>query len=113
MRKLASTLVCLAMTSAAGCSTALPQLASAESPLLMRQLIIKFRANTLSCDAASIARLASQTGIALEFLRPMSGEACVVRHFSRDESAFSEQQSRLRLHPAIELVEQDRVMKTL
>jgi hypothetical protein len=76
-----------------------------------QQLIIKFRPGTLSCDPAGIACLSSTTHVALEFVRPMSGDACVVKHLANDSGSFSQGQQVLRQHPAIEWVEPDAVMK--
>ncbi len=76
-----------------------------------QQLIIKFKPNTIVCDAAGIAGLSSATQVPLEHVRPMSGDACVVKQFADNAEAFSQGQEILKQHPAIEWLEEDRIMK--
>ena len=47
-----------------------------------QQLIIKFKTNTIECNPAGIAQLSSTTHVSLEFVRAMSGDACVVKQTS-------------------------------
>jgi hypothetical protein len=76
-----------------------------------QQLIIKFKSNTITCDPAGIARVSAAAHVSLEFVRPMSGDACVVKHLADDPGSFSAEQQMLRQHPAIEWVELDAVLK--
>jgi hypothetical protein len=78
-----------------------------------QQLIVKFKAAALHCNAADIAALAAQIDVRLEFVRPMSGNACVIRQLRGDSSDFSQGRKRLQQHPSIEWVEPDGVMKTM
>ena len=78
-----------------------------------RQLIIKFKPSTIACDAAGIAQLSSATRVPVEYVRPMSGGACVVRQAADDANGFAQGQETLRQHPAVEWLEQDAKMKAL
>lgn len=78
-----------------------------------QRLIIKFKPHTISCDAAGIARLSADTQMALEYIRPVSGNACVIRHASDREEDFAKGRTVLKQHPAVEWVEVDAVMKTM
>lgn len=77
-----------------------------------QQLIVRFKPATFGCDAAGIARLAEQIGVRLEVVRPMSGNACVIRQMHGSEG-FSQGRKKLQQHPSIEWVEPDSVMKPL
>src|ERR1700738_158496 len=94
MRKLSAraTLVAINMAAggvAVGCQSSLldsnrPQPASmaiAGTPVV-QQLIIKFKPNTFTCDSAGIEKLSTATGLQLRFIRPMSGDACVITQIS-------------------------------
>lgn len=85
---------------------------SAEAKVV-RQLIIKFKPNSIACDADGIAQLSSATRIPLEFVRPMSGEACVIRLLAADENDFLQGQKLLRQHPEVEWIELDAKKKAL
>ena len=76
-----------------------------------QQLIVKFKPNTIACDAAGIARLSSATQVPLEHVRPMSGDACVIKQLADNATGFSRGQEILKQHPAIEWLEEDRMMK--
>lgn len=78
-----------------------------------QQLIVKFKPRTISCDRAGIASLSSATRISLEFIRPMSGDACVITQFATNAEGLSTGQKKLRQHPSVELVELDAMMKTM
>jgi len=78
-----------------------------------QQLIIKFRPDTIACDAAGTAQLSSATRVPLEYVRPMSGDACVIRQLAGDANDFLRGQELLRQHPAVEWVEQDAKKKAL
>jgi hypothetical protein len=76
-----------------------------------RQLIIKFKPGAGECSAAGIAKFAATTGAHIEFLRVMSGDACVVtQFFTASQSAASEQEM-LKSHPAIQWIESDSPLK--
>lgn len=75
-----------------------------------QQLIIKFKSNTIACDAAGIASVSSATQVPLRHVRPMSGDACVVQQFADNAEGLSHEQERLKQHPAIEWLEEDRMM---
>ncbi len=102
-------LVCLCIFAATGCQS--PQaLAETMAP---QQLIIKFRPNTITCDAAGIAHLSSVTGIPLEYVRPMSGDACVIRQRAGGAKELLQRQELLKEHSAVEWLEQDAKKKAL
>lgn len=79
--------------------------------LVFQQLILKFKPGTLQCDPAGVARLSSATATALQFIRPMSGDACVIRHSAADPASLSQEQKKIRQHPSIQWLEEDTVMK--
>jgi hypothetical protein len=100
----------LLITCVSGCAVSLAADSANRKPLA-HQLIIKLKVGTLACDSAGIARLATDTGTSIAYVRNMSGGACVIRHsFSNNADALN-QQTLLTRHPAVESVEQDRVMK--
>ena len=78
-----------------------------------QQLIIKFRPATFRCAPADIARLAAQINVRLELVRPMSGDACVIRQVQVKASDFAQGQKLLKQHSSVEWVELDAVMKTM
>jgi hypothetical protein len=102
---------------ASGLAFLLAIMAGCHSPLLAavsaqpvqsatRQLIIKFKPGTLACDADGIAQLSSATQVPLEYVRPMSGGACVIRQLSREDN-FLRDEELLKQHPAIEWLQED------
>jgi hypothetical protein len=98
-------------------SSDLPQqLASARAPsaatLQSQQLIIKFKRAAVTCDRAGIARFSELAGVALELVRPMSGEACVVTQFADNAAGLARGLDLLRKSAAVEWVEPDAVMRT-
>jgi len=78
-----------------------------------QQLIIKFKPDTIACDPAGIAQLSSTTRVSLEFVRTMSGDACVVKQFADCADNLLHGQETLKENPAVEYLEPDAVMKTL
>jgi len=102
-----------------GCQNSLP--ASANQPsqqsiaetMVAQQLIIKFRPNTLSCDVAGIAQLSSVTRVPLEFVRRMSGDACVIRQLADETNDFLRGKKLLSQQHSVEWVELDKKMKAL
>jgi hypothetical protein len=78
-----------------------------------QQLIIKFKPNTIPCNPAGIAQLSSTTHVSLEFVRTMSGDACVVKQFADTADDLSRGQKTLKENPAVEILEPDAVMKAL
>ena len=92
-------------------STSAPQSVSNNS--FTRQLMIKFRPNTLDCSAAGIARLSSATHLNLEYIRTMSGDACVIKLLTVDTHDYVRANELLRKHPAVEWVEPDSKKKAM
>jgi hypothetical protein len=87
--------------------------ASTESAgaLPMRQLIIKFKPGSIQCSAADIDKLSAPTGTRIQFLRTVSGDACLV---SQPAPAFRSASSGLEIlesHPAVEWVEVNAPLK--
>jgi hypothetical protein len=80
---------------------------------VFQQLIVKFKPNTIACDAAEIAHLSAVTQVPLEHVRPMSGDACVIKQLADNAAGLSQGQETLKQHPAIEWLEEDRMMKAL
>jgi hypothetical protein len=74
------------------------------------QLIVKFKPSSgLTCDSAGIARLSAQAGFRFDYLRPMSGDACVLtlRAGARLPAAITA----LQALPGVEWAEPDAVMR--
>lgn len=78
-----------------------------------QQLIIKFKPNTIACTPAGIAQWSSTTHVSLEFVRTMSGDACVVKQFADTADLLLHGQKTLKENPAVEYLEPDAVMKAL
>jgi hypothetical protein len=78
-----------------------------------QQLIIKFRPDTIACNPAGIAQLSSTTHVSLEFVRNMSGDACVVKQFADSADNLLHGQKTLKEYPAVEYLEPDAVMKPM
>jgi hypothetical protein len=78
-----------------------------------QQLIIKFKPHTIACDATQIAYLSAVTRVPLEYVRPLSGDACVIKQLADDAACLSQRQESLKHHPAIEWLEEDRMMEAL
>lgn len=78
-----------------------------------QQLIVKFKPNTIACDAAGIAHLSAVTQVPLEHVRPMSGDACVIKQLADNAAGLPQGQEMLKQHPAIEWLEEDRMIKAL
>jgi hypothetical protein len=95
------------------CTATPPQvgLAPDAAKVSVRQFIVKFKPDTLPCSAAGIARLSMIAKARLEYVRPMSDDACVIRLFGQNAADFIKSEQRIRQHPAIEWMEPDAVMK--
>ena len=104
---------------ASGCQSYLPIAANNSSQqsivgtMVAEQLIIKFKPNTFSCDPIGIAQLSLVTRVPLEYVRRMSGDACVIRQLADEMNDFLRGKKLLRQQPSVEWVEQDAKMKAL
>jgi hypothetical protein len=78
-----------------------------------QRLIIKFKSAGITCDADGIAKLSATTRVSIEFIRPMSGDACVIQQSADSPEGLVQGQEVLRRHPAVEWLEQDRKMRAL
>ena len=78
-----------------------------------RQLIIKFKPNTIACTPEGIAQFSSTTHVSLEFVRTMSGDACVVKQSADSADILLQGQKTLKENPAVEYLEPDAIMKAL
>ncbi len=92
------------------------QLAAARVPaaaaLQSQQLIIKFKQTAgVACDGSRIARFSEAAGVPLQLVRPMSGQACVVKQSGAGAAELTHGLDALRKNPAVEFVEPDAVMK--
>jgi len=90
--------------------TTAPLTTSSRQPLV-QQLIIKFKPDTIACDAEGIARVASALPVKLMHVRAMSGQACVIRQMADTEGDLAKGQVLLRQHPDVEWLEPDAIMK--
>lgn len=101
----------------AGGSQLAPALCAGNQPQLQlsqnqasQQLIVKFKPHTLACDTSGVAHLSADTQVPLEHVRAMSGDACVINQLADSVAALLQGQEKLKRHPAIEWLEEDRVM---
>jgi hypothetical protein len=102
----------LVMAGSCGAAPDAMQVAAARAPVTVtQQLMIKFKPGT-ACEAAAIARFAAAVQLELEFVRPMSGNACVVLQSGADRAALARGLDRLRRDAAIEWAEPDAMLKT-
>lgn len=85
--------------------------ASGKKVAVVQQLIIKFKPDTVSCDADGIARFAKAVGLSLQYVRMMSGDACVVKLFSDNDEQSMWAQRLLRQHPAVDRAEADAIRR--
>lgn len=76
-----------------------------------QQLIIKFKPGTVACDPNGIARWSSLTHVSLQLVRPMSGNACVVKQFALDMASLARGLTTLQQSPAVEYLERDAAME--
>jgi hypothetical protein len=74
-----------------------------------QQLIIKFK--SVACSAQGIARFAKTAGVKLQWLRQMSGDACVLIQSAATPDALMNAQEGLKKHPEVEWLEIDAVMQ--
>ena len=81
--------------------------------MVAQQLMIKFRPNTITCDATGVAKLSSATQVPLEYVRPMSGDACVIRQLAQGATDFFRGKELLKQQPFVEWLEEDKKMKDL
>jgi hypothetical protein len=113
-RKLCSAIGVVLITACSSVAPAATTPQSADSAGSEHQrLIIKFKLSTLECDADGIAKLSSATGVRIEFVRPISGESCVITQYADSPESLLQGQEVVRQHPAVEWLEQDRKMKAL
>jgi hypothetical protein len=76
-----------------------------------QQLIVKFKPESIACSAPGIARFAKSTGVKLQWLRQMSGDACVVIQRAATPDELMKAQEGLKKHPEVEWMEIDAVMQ--
>jgi hypothetical protein len=79
----------------------------------VQQLIIKFKTDTVACTPEGIAQFSATTRVSLEFVRTMSGDACVVRQSADSAENLSRGQKTLKENPAVEYLEPDAILKEL
>lgn len=82
--------------------------ARAQAPAQLTQVIVKFRPATFACDAKGVADLARSARLDLQWLRPMSGDACVLilRSASPGQAL-----ALLQARPELEWAQADAVMR--
>src|SRR4051794_31148009 len=100
------TITLAAVVMGVGCQMPPPPIHSLLQPMpilsngaVSQQLIVKFKPNTIACDAHEIAHLSAVTGVPLEHVRPMSGGACVVQQRAASAEDLSHGQHTLKQHP--------------
>lgn len=82
---------------------------SIAGPAAGPQLIVKLRPGTVACDAAGVQKLAQQSDQKLQLVRPMSGDACLLR--VPDAAALPPAIDGLQKLPDVEWAEADAVMR--
>lgn len=90
-----------------------PSPATMIKPPGVQQLIIKFKPDTIACTPEGIAQFSSTTRVSLEFVRTMSGDACVVKQSADSADNLLRGQKTLKENPAVEYLEPDAIMKAL
>lgn len=80
------------------------------SAQVRQQLMIRLDQAVVSCTAEDIAKLATATSQALQYVRPMSGNACVVSHAANSEATLAAGLQRLRQHPSVEIADVDKIV---
>lgn len=108
------TFLCMPVIALAGCTSLsnpsdAPGKSVAEPP--SRQIMLKMKKATSPCDASQIAGLARATNQTLDYVRPMSGNACVIRQRADSEQELASGFRRLVQHPTVEWVEVDGIVK--
>jgi hypothetical protein len=88
-----------------------PSAAQLASAPVSQQLIIKFKPRSVACSAQGIAGFAKTAGVRLQWLRQMSGDACVLIQSAATPDALMKAQEGLKKHPEIEWLEIDAVMQ--
>jgi len=78
---------------------------------LTKQIIVKFKPHTIACEATQIAHLSAVTRVPLQHVRSLSGDACVIQQRADDTAGLSLGQDTLKHHPAIEWLEEDRMLE--
>lgn len=93
-------------------SSPLPQSAAAgqASTQVVQRLMIRLKGADTPCTQKDIVTLADATSQTLEYVRPMSGEACVVSHVAANDAALSVGLQRIREHPSVELADIDKIV---
>jgi hypothetical protein len=84
---------------------------SGETAAVIQQLIIKFKPDTVSCDADGIARFAYAIDLSLQYVRMMTGDACVVKLFSDSDEQSMRAQRLLKQRPEVEWAEVDTIRR--
>jgi hypothetical protein len=87
--------------------------ASVKKVPVFEQLIIKFKPNTITCDADAIARLSLSIKVRIEFIRPISDQICVIRQYANNEIDLSKGEFLIRQHPDVAWLELDSIKKAL
>lgn len=88
------------------------RMASGAGPV-SQQLIVKFAPHTRACTADGITAWSDVTHVRLTYVRPMSGDACVLIQWAESAAELARGQALLRRDPAIEWIEDDRVLHPL
>jgi hypothetical protein len=100
---------------AAGCeSSSAPRRSNAaaeRAPQVSQQLIVKFKPQSVACTAQAISRFSKSADLPLKWLRPMSGDACVVIQEASNPDELTRAQQRLKQHSQVEWVELDALMQ--
>lgn len=81
------------------------------APQVSQQLILKFKPKSVACTAQEITRLSGAMAVRLEWLRPMSGDACVVIQKAGTAAELTKGQEALKKHGDIVWVEIDAPMQ--
>lgn len=79
--------------------------------LVSQQLILKFKPNSIACNAQEIVRWSGTVGVPLEWLRPMSGDACVVIQKAGTPAELVKGQEALKKRGDVEWMEIDAPMQ--
>lgn len=98
---------------ATACISAADAQRSTADAALIQQLIVKFKPSTIACDANGIARVSALANFRFELVRPMSGDACVIRQLASQPAELARGLAALGKLPFVEWAEPDTPVRAL
>jgi hypothetical protein len=78
----------------------------------MLQVIVKFKPYTIPAMPHRLRTCLQSRVCRSSMCAPLSGAACVITQRTEDVTGFSHEQETLKCHPAIEWLDEDRMIKS-